>query len=435
MAELGAFRALRYGAGAGRLADLLAPPYDVVGAAERRELASRSPHNLVHLLLPEGEDEGGLLESRYDRARRLLRSWVESGVLEADGRPSMLVVRERFRLHGGERVRTGIEAALTLCRYGEGDVFPHEHTIEGPRADRLRLLRAVRTNLSQVLVLVPDADGALRELMERATGARPDHEIEGPDAASRSVWRIYDEGITSAFAEAAARRPAVIADGHHRYETALAYRDELRARGTGAGEASAVLCHVVPVEDPGLAVLPTHRVVTPRRPVARGSLIEGLGACFEMEPVDRDRLRAFARAAPGEGSPPEFAVAFGRPIEIRLARLRDGDSMARRAPGRAEAWRGLDVAAAHLLVMEDLLGVSEGDLTRGGLVSYTHDGEAALAAAAAEGGVAIVLRPTPPGAVVRVACAGERMPQKSTYFYPKVAAGVALRPLVAPAEI
>ena len=427
MAGVKAFRALRYTAKAGALADLIAPPYDIIGAEERRRLAARGPYSHVHLSLPEGEDEGGLLESRYQHARGILSQWLANGIVAVEDAPSLTVVRERFRVGGEERVRTGVHVALRLDRYGEGDVYPHEWTLEGPRTDRLRLMRATKANLSPVFALVPDKAGELRAWFAETTAREPDQNIQGPDEAARSVWIERAPERAARLERACEGVPAVIADGHHRYETGLAYRDELAAAGRDPAEAVRILCHVVAIEDPGLVVLPTHRVVTPHGRIEPARFLEDLRARFDLAPADREDAAEFARSVAARGAPQEFIVAVGRPLRVFRARLRDPAEMARRAPDRATAWRTLDVPCLHLLVMQDVLGISPEAVAGGGLVSYTRDAGTTLAAAEGEGGVGFVLRATPPQAVLEVARSGEKMPQKSTYFFPKVAAGIAMR--------
>jgi uncharacterized protein (DUF1015 family) len=290
-------------------------------------------------------------------------------------------------------------------------------------------MRATRANLSPIFVLVPDEDGALRAALDEACAREPDVSLSGPDAARRRVWLERDAASLSRIEALLTDRPAVLADGHHRYETALCYRDELASQGADTAEADLILCHVVPTDDPGLVVLPTHRVVTPRGSAGPERLLAALGERFEVSQVSREEAVAFAHRAPEPGQRQAFVVALGRPARLYRATLRDAGEMARRAPDRAPAWRELDVPCLHLLVIEDILGIGAVESGPGRPISYTHDASAAIAAAEHEGGVSFILRPTTPDSVAAVARAGERMPQKSTYFHPKVAAGFAMRRL------
>ena len=425
MPDARAFRALRFTAKAGAIESLVAPPYDVMSAEARANLAAKSPHNIVHLTLPEGDADGGGSEGRYERAAGLLKDWLGSGAIEVEAEPSVTVVQEVFSADGTQRRRTGVEVAVRLASYGEGEIYPHERTLEPPKIDRLALMKATKAQLGPAFLLVPDEDGELRGAIGDMCSREPDVSIAGPDDARRRIWYERDEGRLRRIERALAGRPAVIADGHHRYETALNYRDDLGASGNDS--AAFVLCHVVPVGDQGLVVLPTHRVVQPASPVKPAELLAELEANFEVEEIAREPAIEFARRAPAEGEAQGFVIALGRPPEFRLLTLREAGAMAERSPDRAEAWRALDVPCLHLLVIEDVLGITPGEVASGRRISYSHDAATVVAAVEHEGGLGFILRPTTPEAVSMVARAGEKMPQKSTYFYPKVAAGLAMR--------
>ncbi|MHC4200474.1 MAG: DUF1015 domain-containing protein [Planctomycetota bacterium] len=425
MPDARAFRALRFTAKAGAIESLVAPPYDVMSSEARAKLAAKSPHNIVHLTLPQGEAEGEPFEARYERAAGLLKHWLDSGAVEVEAEPSVTVVQEVFSADGTRRERTGVEVAVRLTAYGEGEIYPHETTLEPPKVDRLALMRSTRTQLGPTFLLVPDEDGELRAAIGDMCSREPDASVDGPDEAKRRVWYERDEGKLRRIEQALAGRPAVIADGHHRYETALNYRDGLGASDNDP--AAFVLCHLVPVGDPGLVVLPTHRVVQPASPVEPAALLAKLEANFEVKEITREAAIDFERRAPAEGEAQGFVIALGRPPEFRMLTLREAGAMAERSPDRAEAWRALDVPCLHLLVIEDILGISPGEVASGRRISYSHDAATVVTAVEHEGGLGFILRPTTPEAVSRVARAGEKMPQKSTYFYPKVAAGFAMR--------
>ncbi len=436
-----AFRALRFTPEAGRLADLIAPPYDVINEAERERLASKGPHNIVRLALPEGDADPAKPGNRYERAGALMAEWRAGGVLAEEAEASLTIIREEFESGGRTRRRTGVQAAVRLDRYqerpgrpgGEGEVFPHERTLSGPRADRLALMRATRANLSPVFLLVPDSSGEIRSALAEIAAREPDHDIRGPDEARRRCWIERDSAMVERLEEATAGLPAVIADGHHRYETALAYRDEVAQAGKDPGKAAHVLCHIVPVEDEGLVVLPCHRMVKPGTPVEVEKLLAALGGNFELREITREEAFRYPTEQPAGGGRRGFVLAVGSPARLFRAELRDRAVRAVQAvidelaPDRAEAWLGLDVSCLHLLVIEDVLGVTPDEVARGGCVTYTRDAEETVRAAESEGRLGFILRPVPPRAVLDVACAGQRMPQKSTYFHPKVAAGFAMR--------
>jgi uncharacterized protein (DUF1015 family) len=429
VAGVRAFRALRFTPEAGDLADLIAPPYDVIDAAQRERLGSKSPFNIVNLTLPLGEADPAEPGNRYECAGALISDWKEKGILTHEAEPSLTVLREEFRVDCRECRRTGVQAAVRLGRYGEGEISPHERTLDGPRADRLALVRATKANLSSVFLLVSDGSGEVRECLAEITAREPDHDVQGPDEARRLVWFEREAATIERLQESLSGLAAVIADGHHRYETALAYRDELAGGQGGPGEAAHVLCHVVPVEDEGLVVLPTHRTVTPKRAADAEKLVAALRAKFALEEVSREEAAVYAASPPATGDAQGFCVVLGRPARVLRAELRDAAEMIARAPEHHPAWRALDVPCLHLLVIEDILGIAHEEVAAGGRVKYSRDAGETISAVESEGGIGFILRPTPPEAVLDVARAGERMPQKSTYFYPKVAAGLTMRSL------
>ena len=432
-----AFRALRFSAQAGKLADLVAPPYDVIKGAERDRLGSKDVHNdalnIVELTLPEGDSDPGVPGNRYERAGALMSEWREQGVLVEDAEPSLTVIQEEFDHDGRACLRTGVQAAVGLETSGEGRVFRHERTLPGPRLDRLALMRTTKANLSPVFLLVSDEPGEMRAALAEVTARAPDHDVRGAPlgktAARTRVWIERGSTLIERIEKAVAVRPAVIADGHHRYETALAYRDELARAGEDAGGAAHVLCHMVPVEDEGLVVLPYHRAVRPKDAADAEKLLSALEDRFDIEEVSREQVADFASGAPGEDARQGFVLATGNPVRLYRARLRDRAAMAARSPEHGDEWRGLDVSCLHVLVIEDVLGITPDEVAGGEYVAYSSDLEETVAAVETEGRLGFIVRPTPAEAVLAVARAGELMPQKSTYFFPKVAAGFAMRSL------
>jgi uncharacterized protein (DUF1015 family) len=428
-----AFRALRFSTHAGKLADLVAPPYDVIKGAERDRFKSKSAHNVVALTLPEGDSDLDVPGNRYERAGALMAKWREQGVFVRDAEPSLTVVQEEFNHDGRTCLRTGVQAAVGLDSCGEGRVFGHERTLPGPRDDRLALMRATKANLSPVFLLVSDETGEMRAALAEVTARAPDHDVRsaplGKTAARTRVWIERGSRLIERLEKAVADRPAVVADGHHRYETALTYRDEIVRAGKDPGGAAHVLCHMVPVEDEGLVVLPYHRAVKPKDAADAEKLPSALEDRFEVKEVSREQAADFASSAPGEDGRQCFVVATGNPARFHRARLRDPAAMAARSPEHGEEWRGLDVSCLHVLVLEDMLGITPDEIARGEYVTYSSDLGEIVSAVEADGRLGFILRPTPAEAVLAVARAGELMPQKSTYFFPKVAAGFAMRSL------
>ncbi len=404
MADVRPFRALRYDeAAAGPLGSLLAPPYDVIDDDERRALLARSPYNACHLILP---------EVPYAQVRTLLDGWTAGGVLRREEAPVLIAWTQHFTLADGTaRERRTLLAAVGLEPYEARVVRPHERTHAGPREDRLRLTREVRTNLSPVFGLYPDPRGAAWTAAR--VGGSPYAELADPEGTVHRFHLVSDPAATEAVAAALADRWILIADGHHRYETALAYRRERReAEGPGRERAyDRVLMGLTALDDPGLVVLPTHRLL-PRWPEGP---VDGLAA----RRVDGlDALLEDLAVAPAD------APAFG------LVR-RDGHDLVTGEPDpSASPAQRLDVAVLEQRVLVPHLGADQAQLAHDGALGYTKDArEAAAEVEAGRIGAAVIMRPIPKPAVAAVAEAGETMPQKSTYFFPKLLSGVAFNPL------
>ena len=422
------FAGLRYDAGqVGGLARVLAPPYDVVTPAEREALERRSPYNIIHVELPAG---GG---DRYERDVALLGRWRLGGALLQDAAPALYLLEERFDQAGRVRRRLGLLAAVPVLPWSSGAVLPHEHTMPGPKLDRLRLLQACRTNTSPIFLMHDDPGGRIRELLARATEAAPAATARlGPGdiphaAAEHRLWVLDDAHRLADLAAAFGAAQAYIADGHHRYETALTYRAQQRAAhpANPDGPWDAALMFLVAVDDPGLVALPTHRLLRDLDPARLAALPSALAGLYDLErlppalplPAALDRL-----AEAGNGA----LLIAGLPGGLTLARPR-GDLAARLPSERSAAWRSLDVSALHALVLEPLLGLGEEEIRGERHAQYTRDAAEALGAGARGAAqLAVLLNPTPPQQVCAVARARDRMPQKSTFFYPKPLTGWAL---------
>ncbi|WP_217922923.1 DUF1015 family protein [Miltoncostaea oceani] len=402
MADVRPFRALRYAAAAGPLGTLVSPPYDVISAEERRGYLAVSPYNAVRLILP---------EVGYDEVAGLISAWCDDGVLTRSEEPVLIAWTQSFTLGDGvPRERRTILAAVGLEPYEARVVRPHERTHAGPKEDRLRLTRAVRTNLSPVFGLYPDAEGVAWAAV--APTGEPDAEVRDAEGTVHRFWRVADPAAAAGVAEAMRDRWILIADGHHRYETALAYRDEVRAAGGGDGPHDRVLMGLTALDDPGLVVLPTHRLLT-RWP-------EGADAAFDAAPVaGLDALLAALEAAPEDSAALGLVTADGMRLLTAPAR-----------PGMSPAER-LDVAALEREILVPHLGADQAALAHDEVLSYTKDAaEAAGLVASGAIAAAVILRGIPKSAVADVAEAGETMPQKSTYFFPKLLTGVAFHSLV-----
>jgi uncharacterized protein (DUF1015 family) len=400
----------------GELADVVAPPYDVIDDSQREELAGRSPYNVVELDLPR-DPAGG---DPYEHAAELMSQWSDEGILTRDEEPTIWALEQDYSAPDGSRLtRRGFLARVRLAPYGEG-IRPHERTQPGPKEDRLRLTRATRHNLSPIFALHPG--DAWRHLEASAAGD-PLGEVTDAEGTTHRVWRIDDPVVHDAIAAELQPGELLIADGHHRYETSLAYQ---REAGEG-GPADYVLMALVSLEDPGLTVFPTHRLISgladdPTRQEALGS---GLRELFDVEEVPSDRLDP--AGAEGVGVFGYIDSHFKRAFRLRL---RDTAGLEEALAGRSEAYRRLDAAILEELVLKGILGMSTDDIAAKRGIGYTPSIDAALGKLeTGDYQAAFILRPTPVDQVREVAAAGETMPPKSTYFFPKLLTGLVFNPL------
>jgi len=409
------FRGERYGAVA-RLSALIAPPYDVISQAERARLAALDAHNIVHVMLP----ERAAGSERYAHAAALLAQWRGTGVLVRDAVPAVYVMAQDFALPSGERrTRVGMFAAVSAEPYETRRVRPHERTHSGPKADRLALLRATATNVESIFLLSPDPDRALAAaLSEVVTKSAPDARAELGGVGIR-FWVVGGEAA-SRLPHLASRLPLYIADGHHRYETAVTY-----ARERPGSEADRVVAFIVPAGDPGLAILPTHRVVFGSGRDAT-KLIAQWRTWFDVGRVApcADRLERLGQLS--RGGRTACIVAFPDGNDVSLVLKPDAPLDQVPELGRTPAVRALDVARIEALVVQAILGAG----TATPSVTYTADARAAFDAVRTGGAaVAVLLEAPKVEEVFAVADAGDVMPPKSTYFVPKVPSGLVLRPL------
>ncbi len=431
MPEVLPFRGLRYAET--DLSALICPPYDVISPEEQQELCRRSPLNVVRLECGESRPDDGPSENRYTRAAAALRDWLERGVLVRDQSNSFYAHNQRFEHEGRRVTRLGLLARVRLHEWNEGPIRPHEHTLSKPKEDRLNLLRATRLNISPIMALYRDDDARVRGAIEAAgSDARPLATARS-EGEEHSVSRV-DGGATGLLVGVFRDKTLYVVDGHHRYETALAYLKERRSRAptwTGDEPENFVLMTLIAREDPGLLVLPTHRLL-------KGvSVPDDLGAwlerCFAVEDVSDvargwPELRSLLAAKSEERAAFALAAEDGRRL---IAQLRDAASIADDLPADAPAsWRSLDAAVLQEVVLRGILGVEQQSAAADGSLAFTHDGEEALRLVEARAySLAFLLRPTPVDRVLALADAGERMPQKSTYFHPKLSAGLVMNPL------
>jgi uncharacterized protein (DUF1015 family) len=417
VADVSPIQGVHYDLGkVGSLADVVAPPYDVIDDAQRAELAGRSPYNVVELDLP--RDPGG--GDPYEHAAVLLEQWTRDGALTRDADPQIWALEQDYSAPDGSRLtRRGFLARVRLAPYGEG-IRPHERTQPGPKEDRLRLTRATRHNLSPIFALHPG--NAWRHL-EPVLGGDPWGEVTDADGTTHRVWRVGDPAVHEAIASELERGELLIADGHHRYETSLAYQREVGA----GGPADYVLMALVSLEDPGLTVFPTHRLISGLAddPAKQRTLGSGLRELFDAEEVPIDQLDP-------EGSDGVGVYGFidSHHNQAFRLRLRDAAHLDEALADHSGAYRNLDAAILEELVLKGILGMSTDDIAAKRGIGYTPSIDEAVAKlSAGDYQAAFLLRATPVDQVRAVAAEGETMPPKSTYFFPKLLTGIVFNPL------
>ncbi len=433
MADIRAFRGYRYDLGrVGALGDVVAPPYDVIDPALQQALYERSPFNVIRLILNKEQATDTAADSRYTRAAATLRAWQADDVLRLDSARSLYVYHQGFEVEGRAYTRRGFLARVRLEPLGSGRIYAHEETMPGPKADRLRLFHATGMNLSPVFGLYPDPGGAVMRHLDALTGrALPLQATDHLGVVSK-LWPVSDQHAVSAVTGLLGPKPVFIADGHHRYETALRYLQEKRESGEvrdADAPANFILMMLVSMSDPGLLILPTHRLVSGLPGLRADRLAALLQPHFQVEKVGEGE--AGARDAwdliGADGG--QEVLGFGTTADgvWQTARLLQPDAMTRLAPDHSPTWRGLAVSVLHVLVLDHLLAAA---LKAKPECKYVHLlKEVTAATAARQCDLAALVPPATMAHVEQIAGNLEKMPPKSTYFYPKLLSGLVFNPL------
>jgi uncharacterized protein (DUF1015 family) len=427
MARIAPFRALRFDFT--RVADpslLIAPPYDVIGETQRQELEARHARNIVHLDLPRGEGD-----DRYQNARRQLDAWLAEGSLRQDGRPAIYRYEQTFSFEGasGRRsyTRKGFISLIELTPFSERIVLPHEHTLSGPKLDRFKLIQATRAHFSQVFSLYRDPAATAESALDQACTGPADVDTTTPDGCRHRLWVVSNPAVIATVAKALAPRQVMIADGHHRYETMIGIRDALRPAGVPMGKSLADwgVMFFARAEDPGLLVLPTHRMVHGLAGDALATLAERSRPWFDVSEGKEETPAAIEQRLLAEG---EKTVSFGLRRAgvpgITWLRLKPDADLTRLGPPTLAR---LDVSVLHGLVLGPLLGIDAEAMAKQSYLTYSHDLQVTLArVAASDVQAAFLMNATKVDQVLDACEAGFVLPQKSTYFQPKLATGLVM---------
>ena len=416
MAEIEPLSALHYDPSVtGGLQDVVAPPYDVIDDEQRAGLLARSPHNVVEIDLPEGGDD------RYEHAAEMLRAWREQGIVVTDQDPALWTLAQEYIGPDGEqRTRRGFFARVRVEEYGPGRVRPHERTHPGPKEDRLRLTRATRANLSPIFSLYSDPTGEALAALQAAAGDEDWATTTDDDGTVNHLRRVVDPEAIAAAQRVLSQTELLIADGHHRYETARVYAEEIG----GEGPHRFVLMCLVALQDPGLTVFPTHRLVRGLDDDRRAALRRTINLDFEVTP-----LSEMAALAPPANDELRIGYLPANGPAVMLT-LRNREAVDAALADHAEPYRRLDTAVLEALVLKGALRMSDDDIDQLAGLGYARDFDQAVQLVSDHVyDAAFFMAPTPIQRVSEVADAGESMPPKSTYFFPKVPTGLLFNPL------
>jgi uncharacterized protein (DUF1015 family) len=432
MADIRAFRAHRYDLGrVGALSDVIAPPYDVIDADLQQALYDRSPYNVIRLILNKEQPSDSEADNRYTRAAATLRDWLRDDVLRQDSARSLYVYHQDFEVEGRRFTRKGFLARVRLEPFGSGRIYPHEETLAGPKADRLKLFHATHMNLSPVFGLYPDPEDAVTAELDRAVGRSLPLEAVDHLGVTSHLWPIHDQHVVSAVTGLLGPKPVFIADGHHRYETGLRYLEERRQVGEVREEdpANFILMMLVSMSDPGLVILPTHRLISGLPQLDGERLASLLGSHFAVEKIGVGASGARDTWALIEADGGQEVFGFGTVADgvWQTARFQAPAEMARLAAAHSPAWQSLAVAVLHVCVLDRLLGPA---LSAKPECKYVHLlGEVQEAMAARQCQLAALVPPATMAHVEQIAGSREKMPAKSTYFYPKLLSGLVFNSL------
>ena len=430
MANIAPFKGIRYNAHkVGDLSKVVSQPYDRVRYGLQDRYYDQHPYNIVRIIKGREHPNDVPTDNVYTRAADYFHTWLDAGYLLRDPNPAFYVYHQTFTLPDGtELTRRAFIAALELVEFEEGIVLPHERTLSGPKIDRLNLLRATNTNFGQIFMLYPDAENRINAIFDAAiAGRQPDADVREmfEQDVRQELWVVADPEVTAkVVAEMTPKQGLIIADGHHRYETALNFRAEMRQQYPDAPANAGFnlrMVTLVSLDDPGLTILPTHRLMHSYSAKTSAQLLSDAAEYFEVLPVaDREALDA----AMAEGSATDRRIGF-YDGGYHLLRFTDPEIMARIEPDRAEEWRMLDVTILHELLIERVMGISKEDVESKDKIDYYRDLEDAISEV--DGGKAqcvFIMNPTRMSEVRACSEQGAKMPQKSTDFYPKVITGL-----------
>jgi len=416
LVDIRPFRGIWYTKKAGDPADLITQPYDKISSALQKEYYSKSAYNYCRLILP-------MENNKYETAQQRIQKWLSEGILSKDEEPAVFVSRQEFKVSGRTCIRTGLIAAMRLYSYGEGTVFPHEVTYKEPKADRLNMLRAVQKDLEPVFLIYSDPENITVDFFAEVTKTKPAVEVEDSFGVKHAIWRVTDPEKLEFVQKAMADKRLVITDGHHRYESAVAYRDEMREKNgwTGDSAFNFHMCYMVPVQEEGLVVLPTHRLLTESE-LTRDTLaaLKQFFTVSEASPTV-ETLNGFLKSHEKEHA---FCIYDGSKAYGLLLKDETSASELINAGCPKEACL-VDVVILRDVVFKHVLKV--GELKMDEHILYAESTRSALEKVdSGQAKMAFLVNPVDPETVWQIAQKNWRLPEKSTDFYPKPVSGLTM---------
>lgn len=425
MAEIKGYKGLRFNCEkAGKIEELVCPPYDIISDQQREEYIKTNPHNIIRLELPKGDD-------KYNKAAEILKDWLEKGILIKEDKPAIYIYEEEFTAYGERKAIKGIICRVKLEEFSKGIILPHEFTLSKAKEDRLNLMKATNCNFSQIYSLYMDGGKNTLGKIDSLSKSEPDIQLQDNDNVTHRMWIIKDEKAIADICSDFADRKLYIADGHHRYETALNYRNYLREQGL-AKEGDACdyqMMMLVDMEHPGLVVFPTHRLVRNLDSFNAERVIDGCKEYFDVtEHSDINTIESTLMELYNQGKKAYAFYCGGSSYKLLV--LKDTNIIKKLLPNASTATQQLDVTILHTLILEKIFGIDAENMAKQINLTYTKIFDEAISSVQqGESQCAFILNPTRVSEIREVASNGEKMPQKSTYFYPKMITGLVMNQL------
>lgn len=425
MAEIKGYKGLRFNCEkAGKIEELVCPPYDIISDQQREEYIKTNPHNIIRLELPKGDD-------KYNKAAEILKDWLEKGILIKEDKPAIYIYEEEFTAYGEIKAIKGIICRVKLEEFSKGIILPHEFTLSKAKEDRLSLMKATNCNFSQIYSLYMDGGKNTLGKIDSLSKSEPDIQLQDNDNVTHRMWIIKDEKAIADICSDFTDRKLYIADGHHRYETALNYRNYLREQGL-AKEGDACdyqMMMLVDMEHPGLVVFPTHRLVRNLDSFNAERVIDGCKEYFDVtEHSDINTIESTLMELYNQGKKAYAFYCGGSSYKLLV--LKDTNIIKKLLPNASTATQQLDVTILHTLILEKIFGIDAENMAKQINLTYTKIFDEAISSVQqGNSQCAFILNPTRVSEIREVASNGEKMPQKSTYFYPKMITGLVMNQL------